>query len=54
MTKRQIKAILNTLMADNDKVTFSINGVETIKVPITMTNKEIAEVLKKDLTNSHK
>ena len=49
MTKKQIKTILNTLMADNDKVTFSINGVEIIKVPITMTNEEIAEVLKKRL-----
>ena len=49
MTKKQIKTILDTLTADSDKVTFSINGTEKIKVPITITNEEFVKIFEKRL-----
>lgn len=49
MTKKQLKTILDTLTIDNDKVTISINGVEKIKVPITITNEEFAKIFEKRL-----
>ena len=59
MTKKEMKKVLDELMKDNDKITFSFkdingNNIGKIKVPIDSTNKEIEKSIKNYLTNSQK
>ena len=57
MKKRQIKAMLNEIMKDNDKITITfvnINGenIGKIKMPINSTNEEFERGIKKFLTDN--
>lgn len=57
MTKRQIKAMLDEIMKDNDKITITFantNGenIGELKMPIDSTNKEFEKGIKKFLTDN--
>lgn len=57
MKKRQIKAMLNEIMKDNDKITITFintNGenIGEIKMPINSTNEEFTRGIEKFLTDN--